>query len=589
MSTSVHGKTVANIQPRSVVGVSEIARRITLCLLLGMAWCTSGSEVNAQPPGQGGTDEYGSSQDDYGGADMEMEMEMEMEMDSGDEYGSSYGGPSSRSTSPSGRAGGSGDTSNAMMQSYQTSLTSLLGSLDLGPLMAPPDQFGPPVDAGPVLEGQAKTAYTSGNYPLALQLYFAHLVTEFDGARVNLQAVKYSKLLRRPVWQIRWGVSYTVRGDAGASDPNPIRAGKLPNMRMAQRGGGGQGDFGQGDFDQGGFDQGGQDQEMEMQMQMEMEQEQEMSMEMEMDMGGGPQRGTGNRGPGGFGGGSAAPAPIQRTMLSSTAKEEMDKYLGLVAELTAEEFGSRYRQGDFGPALCTVAASDPVDDAVGNAPRVGGNAAPASFDSARGPVDDLLAESPETLPLWAPGIMFLGQGESKSIVQSAAREGIDLILHFDVVLKSNRNSDVQNVSRCRLLHVGSGKSLAVSKGIDSFELAQLARAGRTDERSYVTEKLSGLFLVIDRQVKTTDMPKLTPEVAKRRVATLLSATGHHRLPALAEVRLYQAQELLPPEDVEMAFDIVGSQDGLTLLHGAQEAKLKIAHEWALSSLPKSGR
>ncbi len=157
-----------------------------------------------------------------------------------------------------------------------------------------------------------------------------------------------------------------------------------------------------------------------------------------------------------------------------------------------------------------------------------------------------------------------------------------MILHFDVVLKPGR-TDVQNISRLRLLHVAEKKSIVVSKGMDNREAAQLAAAGRMNEREYVLEQLSNLFAIIDRQVKVVDLPTLAPDVARRRIATLISGPQARSLRTLAEIRLYQAQGLIEEKEVEAAFDIVGGMDALTLLHGPLDERISIARKMAVAS------
>ena len=525
-----------------------------------------------QQPGRGGLSMEERMEmemmESMGGDDMSPEMEEEMMMamygNSGPGGPGGPGGPRGR-----GRPGASSDlTEGAMLATFQNDIGTLFGTLDFSPLSLPADKLGLDAESGPALAQDAERAYKGGNYSLAMQLFFAHMVTEYDKARVPLQTVKYSKLLKRPVWHIRWGVSYTVRGDAAAVDPNPIREGKTaPGSRSRGRGRQMAGRNGSESMEMG--------MEMEMQEQMQeqmasemeasMEEEMSMSMEDEMEMsfgGGGRQRAPASTGQ------TISMAPI-RHMLDEATHTEMDKHLGLVATVIAEEFGKRYQQGDYGNGLCSVTAEEEASSRP------------------RGPVDDLLDSSPEPLPLWVPGMVFLGEGDSRDIVKSAHGDNIELVLHFDVVLKTDRAGNVQNISRCRLLHAASGKSLVVSKGMDSVEAAQMISVGReSDERSYILNRVSSLFQVIDKQVKTIDMPKLSPTVAQRRVGTLLAAEGVERLRAMAEIRYYQTQNLLSPEDVEAVFQIAGGEEGLSILHGAQDAKLKVARDWAVSALGK---
>ncbi|MGB7347036.1 MAG: hypothetical protein WBD20_22620 [Pirellulaceae bacterium] len=542
--------------------VASLALAAVATLTMGQGFTFAQSDGSDADQSQSADTDYGA---DYGGEMDDMYMEMD------DSMGRDGGYPSSRGTAKG------GDPNLARMEVAQEALQSMLTSMDLSPLSAPAESIGVNIQAGPELRNDAETAYKSGNYPAAMQIFFSHMVTEYDQARVALQTVKYSRLLRRPVWQIRWGVSYMVRGEEGVTDFSPILAGKTTPMQNGNGGRPGMDneDMGMSDYPGSETDysgSGSDDMEMEMGMEMEME------MGMSDPMGrGGPNRGANS---------PMALAPVSRKMLDDGASEQMNKYLGLVAEVVEREFTKRYRQSDFGTALNGVAATGPENAEPVPAAHPGTKAA-LPTTSLRGPVDELLARCPETATLWTPGLMFFGQTESKEAIEAARLDQVDFLLHFDVILKVNRNQQTQNISRCRLISTATGKSLTVSKPMDSLEVSQLVRAGRTSEQSYVEEQLANLFMVIDRDIKTTEMPKLTAEIAKKRVGTILSASPENRLRALSEVRLYQTQELLTVEDVATAFEILGGEEGLALLYGPLEQKMSIAREWVVAGLGRS--
>ena len=124
--------------------------------------------------------------------------------------------------------------------------------------------------------------------------------------------------------------------------------------------------------------------------------------------------------------------------------------------------------------------------------------------------------------MWQPGIVYLGVGTANENIPLARAANLDLLLHFDVHLKSNRTGVTQNNSRLRLLNVATGKSIGVSKAMDNWEAAQVAGTGRMGERAYVEEKLGYLFAILDRQVKTEALPKLTIKPRGRRQSSEIS-------------------------------------------------------------------
>ncbi|MCG8653723.1 MAG: hypothetical protein MI861_28045, partial [Pirellulales bacterium] len=280
-----------------------------------------------------------------------------------------------------------------------------------------------------------------------------------------------------------------------------------------------------------------------------------------------------------------AEAGPQREMLSSAAQEELDRALGLVAEVVSEEFGKRFQGTDFGSLLTSVNAPKPAAPARGTGRRPASVPTPAaSLGPLSAGLEETLGVIPEAVPMWRPGILYLGQGSSGDMLPLAKQANVDLLIHFDVALKAGRGDSMQNISRCRLMLVSNKKLLGVSKAIDNREAAMLASSGRSDERKYVQDQLANLLAIVDRDIKTTSLPRLSPEMAKGRLAALMSGSSTPSLRKLAEVRLYQSMGLLDDSEVEVAFDIIGGPEALMLLQGPEDERLKMARKWAARSL-----
>ncbi|MCH1494109.1 MAG: hypothetical protein L7U72_02675 [Rubripirellula sp.] len=537
-----------------------------------------------QAPGLGGSRGMGPSGSGGGrqGYDPGMESDPDMQMQGGygDEYG--YGG---QGQGVGGPAGGGG------MNPLGPAFASMFGSMDLSRLFFPSQDTN--IQAGPRLRNEAEQAFQAGHYPMALELMFAHMATEYEDADVDLQNVKFSTLLKRPVWNVRWGVSISVRGD-DVEDASPIKEGTRPAQGLAFGGGrgagrggfGGVGDFG-GDYEESmGRDEfAGGDEQMDMQMDMQMQDE----------MGGFGGLGVPGA-PGGRGGVSGAtpatPSIPERKMLSDSAKQELNQYLGLVESVVADEFSKRFSQGDFGPLFTTVSAPVQID-----LPQTNGfntqAAPPAAAPSMSLELNDALLDAGDPLqPMWLPGISYLGAVDSSdSALEIAEDLQLDLILHFDVSLKQIREGLVQNVSRCRLLQVSppadsQGRKrhlLITSKGMDNIESQQLAATDRMTEREYVGEQLNSLWNLIDRDIKVVDLPQLSAEVAKRRISSLLSGPSSRSLRTLAEVRYYQSMNLIDASDAEQLFHIAGDQDGLVLLYGPLDQRIEMSRKWAVEA------
>ena len=457
-------------------------------------------------------------------------------------------------------------------ESRQSAPTSIFSSMNLAPLMAA--SVPAMEDKRPPLKKQCDEAFLDGRMATALELFFGNLVIEPEKASEQLNSVKYSAMLKRPVWQIRWGVSLAVRGD-DAGDKGAITEGS----------GGNRGNSGFRGEDFGPSEMGPD----------------------EFGMGDGAM-GRGNN-------------AVAAANLDQTAEAELEEALGLVAEVTAEQFSLRFSRGDFGLALSSIAPAPPVVDTPRNGPSdamdqemnesmerermeqermrmeqermdmemersMDSGSEFGSNRAAKMEVVEPLDETPkidaglEPFPMWKPGIVYLGSISSAESTKKAKARDIDFILHFDVVLKEGRDGAIQNISRCRMIRVADGKTMGLSKPSDSIEVQ---RPG-TIARDYVNEQIANLFAIIDRQMVLVAMPKLSPEIAKRRIASLFSGSKADRLKALAEIRLYQSQQLISDEDVEKAFYIVGGADGMKMLHGTQEDQIATVHEWVTETL-----
>jgi hypothetical protein len=528
----------------------------------------------------GGGDSYDMSMEDMDMMDGMEEEDMYGDDMYEDDYGSGYGGPSG------GRRGIQSDAELTYIQNFKSVLGDAAWSSLIAP--APPEMA---VATGPILKRDAEQAFAAGNYPLALELYFGHMAAEYPDSLVDLQTVKYSQLLSRPVWNIRLGASMSVRGTT-SGDRDPIRE-TASGRRVAQAGPAGRGGRQNGIGDQGygdgmddygpGMDDYGDDMD-DYGDDMDMEDYGSGMDDYEADGGSGS---GGRRRPSS----RTATAAPKRTMLGPDAKDAMDKTLGLVSQVIGDEFTKRFKQGDFGPILITVepppeeetrpnrnVRPDPTEEPA--LPPLG----PMSAD-----LSQLLEEVPETMPMWIPAVVYLGEGASSNDLLPMARaDGLDLLIHFDVVLKEGRAiqgraAEVQNISRCRLIQVDTGKTIVTSKGMDNREAAQLAAAGRSGEKAYVEDQLASLLAVVDQKVKATELPPLTAEVARKRVASLMQRTATPSLRTLAEVRLFQALGLIDDAEVEIAFEIIGGPEALMILHGPQKEKLAMVRKWALRS------
>lgn len=445
---------------------------------------------------------------------------------------------------------------------------------DLAPLFAEVKPDGT-AEAAPTLKDAAQWAFQAGDQKTARQLMFAHMAAEYEDAESLIRSVRYSPLLKRPVWDVRFCAGLIVRNGAGDDvDPSPIPAtGGSPRRVATPRATGSPPAAGSGRTADSSMAERmaaalnrnrptppRQPKRVEPKQPPpgEVSSSGEEDSDLKSTTPDAANRSAGDES------GPPADGLGQREMLNAQADEELREYLGLVAEIIGAEFVSRHQRGDFGSLLAEMESQDDTAATDGTA-----DAPPPSSVV---PLDD------DALPMWKPGIVYLGQGSKQEILEQAQAAGLDMLIVFEVVLRTHRGTQTQNISRCRLIDVKSGDSIGLSRPIDNQHVAP---DGETDE-DYVRGQLQNLLEILDRDIKVIALPQLTPEIARNRVGRLLDGPPN-AVRTLAEIRLYQLQNLLTINEVEQAFSIVGGEDALTLLYGSPTERRRLARRWVTQS------
>ena len=453
---------------------------------------------------------------------------------------------------------------------YLAPLKSIVRGIDLFPVLT--TELEVQVQSGPLLEREASESFQAGYQSLANELMYAHFVTEYEDAQGAILSAQYSSLFKRPLWSIRCGLSMAVRGGDSLTDFQPI----TESTRRARRSSG-----------------GGAPDPREMMMERSGPPDDYDPSRAEDEaraaaMGSG--RGLSNRTPKA----STAPMGLARpAMISTEAQEELQRHIGLVATVLSEEFDKRWQTRHFGSLFASVTA--PIAQPTKRGQRRGRSATTTPSAQVIGPLADLLSEAPQPIPMFRPGLIFLGQGGSEEMLEVAVDQDLDLLFHIDVTIKESKGSTtrnqtrktttVQNVARIRVYNVHQKKSLVGSRAIDNKDLEKTSKLpGDGSNRDYVREQMLAMWSQIDAKVKAEKLPKLTPEVAQRRITSLFAGNQDKPLRKMAEVRLYQALELVKPEDVENAFTILGGYDGLVLLHGPLAERREIARKLAIEAI-----
>lgn len=445
-------------------------------------------------------------------------------------------------------------------------------------VMAPSTTPATPPMVGPLLRNEANVAFRYGNLPLARELYFGFLAHGTKEATEDLQSLKFSAYFRRPVWQLRWAVSLGLHGDTDVTDFAPIRADDAAGASNGMEAG----------MEMSAFDESAADDlSGEPAMMgaagsprgagMSGLDDSSRAIEMPAPSGsagtdegyqGGRMDRNGNPGPGGpprydsdgrpvAANASTAAAP-KAQMTDPAISERFEELMGYVATVVAEGMQTRIEGGQFGTAFANV---DP--DATDQGDTV---------------ADDYV--QPSEPRMWIPRVVFLGEGSTQEMSKAAAQQNVELLLHFDVSMKEVRNSTPQNSTRVKVIDGRSGRTLITSGQMENRELQRLLQAERETAESYVNGALEKFWSILDSKLSVQAFPELTPDISRRRVTGVLADPAFSLLRKLAEIQYMGLQGWLTEEEVEQAYAITASTDGMTILYGSPSQSVDAIHEIA---------
>ncbi len=229
------------------------------------------------------------------------------------------------------------------------------------------------------------------------------------------------------------------------------------------------------------------------------------------------------------------------------AQQTVDGNLGYVGTVFREMFDLRQSTGKFGFA----------------------------FDGMKEAAEKLLkqsagySESPlSALPMWSPGIDYVGDGPYATMLETAKVNRLDYLLHFEVAVKENRLGSPAYLARCKLMNVENGETIGLSKAIDKYEVVD-AKVGM---RAAIEAQLANLFEIIDKRIVVEKMPPLQPQQAVTRVDSLLASSRFGKLRNLAEISMLHSLKLLTDQQINQSVFYIAGDRGLKAMHDAESSR-----------------
>jgi len=244
------------------------------------------------------------------------------------------------------------------------------------------------------------------------------------------------------------------------------------------------------------------------------------------------------------------------------ARKTIDAQLGLVADVMKTLFSARQGAGNFGVALDSMEAEG---------------------QKLAAQMVDVGGVSPNALPMWIPGVDFVGEGVYTDMLAIAKSNQIDFLMHFDIIVKENRLGTPTYTTRCKLLMVGTGETIGISKAIDKYDVA----GKKIGIRESVEELLVNLFEIMDKKVTVEPMPALQPQQAIARIDSLLGSANAGSLRNLAEIMMFRSRDLITPELLDKAFLYAGGEGALQMLHDEESLRYTKVNEYVDRELSAS--
>jgi hypothetical protein len=298
------------------------------------------------------------------------------------------------------------------------------------------------------------------------------------------------------------------------------------------------------------------------------------------------------------------------TIQDQPAAEQLSYYLGEFGESLLDALDERMETGEYGPVLQELvkqAAASPShagdgqagENALGteqaapppaaeegrlagrgrragtSAAQAEGVAAPGSEQGAstkRWSAKSTSAKDTSTptvsvlLMQLSPCVIWLGKGNAiGEITKRAEAADIDVLAVFSLSLKENRTGVVNNTTTLRIHNLRTQKLISSSPE----PLANVAVYNKRKKDDKATDPVKSEVLkaltAIDPVLKPAPLPARTADVAKQRIAFLVSTKPEEPLPVVVEARLYLTKGLMTEDEFLSTAKTLLGDDGFAKL------------------------
>ena len=178
-------------------------------------------------------------------------------------------------------------------------------------------------------------------------------------------------------------------------------------------------------------------------------------------------------------------------------------------------------------------------------------------------------------------VTFLGIGKQTDLQTAAARQGLSALMVASVSARPiGLTGRTELTMRFRLIDLATRQALWTSKSLSSSRAATAQFSGANPFAELMTDVLGA----VDESFVLKPMPPMKPVHVQGRVTKLepdFSTSQHDAmLPVLAELRYYQAKQLLTAEEAAPLYDqILGAAKGRVLAGGSEAERRAAVEAW----------
>lgn len=415
------------------------------------------------------------------------------------------------------------------------------------------------------LYDRAVKAFSRDHDTEAFQFLYAYYLTDEEALKNH--PPKWFDGVKEPRVALRWGIGVDyndggydgeppVIGDPVSDSGNSGNAGSNRAGNGGRRGGGGGGDFG----NSGG---GG------------------MTVQ-----GGKRKRSTDRRR-------SNPSSPNNNSEPARLPSETLEYYTGDFGEMFVKRYEMRLPRKFYGSIMHAVAESSANGDAQedeeddnsqanqsqqlpggGDFGTMGGNsmAPPRGNRNGRNNDQDSDEDYEADPTSLAPGLMMVGVGNKKQLLENAKSLNLDVLAIFEVKIRHSerRNGDTSTKSNTRLALYSVKTGEAIDTDSKSLSNLAVASARDKDREDPVELELDKVFSnMADDKFKAKDLPaSLDSDIAGKRYEFLLSKKHSNPLPVLVEIKYYVDAGLISKNNYFAACEqLLGDVEAQDLIDG----------------------